>query len=784
MSMTLATSAPTQLEFSSEAVSVYGSPQATCDRLAYMDAAREELNAYLAAYPLQKRYGGAVSIRGEHGAGKTHLLNWLRETASGTRFIRPTVLYAKCDTTSLFDLHQNLMSRLSREDFLGLVQEAVVVTARMGVLAAEATESLAGRIERVGDLASLDAEDNLDVADVRQQLLAELRDSIEPMAFTLGRVLFEVGSDQHGEDAYRWFCAHDVERPERFGMPYSLRDLRKGAAMDEPAREAIVAMEIVAALHRIVGRPLVLLVDQLEVLVRVPSRTARETLSSLLKKLVEQAGRQHALLFIAGMSDAWTKLTRDVLPRFRNREPMPVGGLTRAETELFLEWFLAARQARNFPSEATGAIHNLSGGSPREIIRISTRVYEAVNGNVRDITVPLILDCARKAGTMYERATLALATTDSVFAEFGTAINELGSGGANADRALLAESGEVIAALIVIKASDAVDEIDSAKRVSDVSRFLDDSWPHADLLVVTVGYSSAEVSTLLATVASPFIFDEKTFEADLRARVLEQVAGFRQRSHERVSPAIDRGVQRPDIAESATPESPGQTSGSGAEYREQLEQLQTRLIELEGRRAGDASRNQTRFVEQAIAVNQREVDVREKRTKWEMLGLLDELTAAQLANAPEQEQQLINAILVSNELYVRRRLVEELGGSYLDALNLLRMGPSEWRRDQLESIRRELAFAMRAELRRSHLFTQAGRYSPSIFIVSSIAAIALQFADSSVRSDIGLTYLRLSRLSLAILGVSAAYWWILQWYIDTRRARRFTNRIRKIQEAV
>jgi hypothetical protein len=90
-----------------------------------------------------------------------------------------------------------------------------------------------------------------------------------------------------GNSAHRWLTGNEVDDPEMLGVTHSLRSLPLDGNADADT-SAISALETIASLHRIAGVPLLVLVDQLEVLLRTPGSAEFTTLGSLLKKFVEQ----------------------------------------------------------------------------------------------------------------------------------------------------------------------------------------------------------------------------------------------------------------------------------------------------------------------------------------------------------------------------------------------------------------------------------------------------------------------------------------------------------------
>lgn len=137
---------------------------------------QRELTQYLTAYSLDNdRYGGAIGLRGGHGSGKTHVLAWLAESMHGAKSIRGTVTYGKCGSSKFFNLCYQLMKQLDRPLLIELIQLALLNLARTKVRSARITASLADRLQTVGGLQLLQAEHNIDLEQLRQQLLAELQ---------------------------------------------------------------------------------------------------------------------------------------------------------------------------------------------------------------------------------------------------------------------------------------------------------------------------------------------------------------------------------------------------------------------------------------------------------------------------------------------------------------------------------------------------------------------------------------------------------------------------------
>ena len=356
--------------FPIEAVATFGLQLRTYDGFQYMQRCQELLDEYLFKYEKRAtRYGGAIGLKGAHGSGKTHLLSWIAQKAGERKTNRPCVCYAKADTPNFFDLYVQIFAQLKREDILLTITEAVKNLAVDEVNKADVTRSVELRLRTSAQLQQLFSEGNLD----REALFLKLRRLLligdAPEEITEALLLIE--SSVLGERAYNWLSGKRIESPDALGISYQLSDLpieSEGASIADVT--AVNALETLSALFEIAGRPLIILIDQLEILMRA-DENRRQTVSSVIKKLIEQLGRQNALIFIAGTAEPWDRLPRDVAPRLRNREPLSVGTLSPTEANLLLLDFAG----KGLKPDPLNSLMNVSGGSLREILRMSHYVF-------------------------------------------------------------------------------------------------------------------------------------------------------------------------------------------------------------------------------------------------------------------------------------------------------------------------------------------------------------------------------------------------------------------------
>lgn len=648
--------------FPLEAVATYGKVVKSFDELRYIQTPITELTSYLESYPQSaKRYGAAIGLRGGHGSGKTHLLIRLSEKASEFKSIDPLVLYAKADKANFYDLYFQLMSGLSRKKLVEYLNLAITNIAIKQVRQAKATESLSDRIHGPADLPTLYDEGNL----AKDQLLKILQQRLEEtkVPVEIPRTLLQIDHSTFGEMAYQWLIGSEISKLEDLGLSRSLLKLERarvdgddsGLQSAAPDATTVDALETISVLLDLAECPLIILIDQLEILFRVEDKERKDTLFSVIKKFVEQIKDHNVLIFLAGSDDAWD-VPRDVTPRLRQRDPLIVGNLTAEETQSLLDSYTsAAKTKEHFSAENASVINQLSGGSPRESIRIAHHAFNDVKGVLKNVDEPLLVACAAKAGSIADRNLLALQQAEAVLKPFGLVIKDLEvKDGVLIDYLLMVERAGVLA-LVTAKATDKLSEVGSARRVQYVTNYLAEKYPRAKLIVVSVGYSSSEVQKLLSTTSTVIQFNERQFPHQLKTKATEIVA-------ESYAKPSDDGAKTNDVILDA------------------VNRIVSRLDKLEVERTKEATDVADRFAEKARDVNQPVREEREMRTRFEVRDALDELQEVLLRgwhswiDGPwrrdrwEEERQRIKSILVASEANLNIRQFDSVGSIYQDLL--------------------------------------------------------------------------------------------------------------------
>jgi hypothetical protein len=621
--------------FHIEAVATYGNIVRTATNLDYMRRAGDELTQYLVAYPdSKKRYGAAVGLRGGHGSGKTHLLMWLSEQAIALQKIQPIVLYAKADRSTMFDLYTQMLSDLSREKLLEILDQALRGVAKHDVRKAKVTESLGTRLEQPDSLTTLEKEGNIDLDTLHVQMQALLEDPNTQIPVEIPRAVTQLADPAYGEKIYQWLFGKSVPGLEDIRLDHPLLQLQPETKdILGPDVAAVNVLETIAALLRLAERPLVVLIDQLEVLLRA---------DAILKKLIEQLNRQSAITFIAGNDRSWQMLPPDVPPRLRLRQPIRVGNLNLGETRSLVEAYMP--EAKSFSEKTIESIHSLSGGNPREVIRISYYAFQKTGGDLARASADVFVQSANESGSVAERARRALEIADQVLKEEGPVVKDLSAGDSILIDRMLRTENRPRLALLVVKPTDKLSEIDSARRINHVRGYIENTWVDVPLICVGVGYSSDEIRSLFEAAATFIEFREVEFAADLKTKLIELLA--RQASAQ--------------FAE---------RSGADPAVLEALTTIASRLDKFEAHRTEDVKNVAERFAAKTEALDAAAEKARESQTRWDFLNQLDKIQRALDMYDIEREHELMRSLLVANEVSLKRRQLDYLGGIYLDIVS-------------------------------------------------------------------------------------------------------------------
>jgi len=665
--------------FPAEAVQTFGAPLAVVAEFEAMRLARTFLIDYLKSYGTTPSRSGCLTLSGNHGAGKTFLLSWLRREAETIRSLPCKALYAKAENVSVFDLYRQLLHNLTRES---LVEVARAAVRAIGVELSEsalATHDRSLQIRESGDLKQAFEERSLDP----NQLYLELKQRLQgvgdlpAVAAKVAEAVMQLEEPATGASAFAWLVGDDVQIQQEFAASDPLFERTAAGSLVDASMAAVNALTCIAALFRLAGIPLILMIDQMENFIGDPSR--RGGVESI-KTFVEQLAAQSAMLFMAGTSLAWERLPRDVGPRFLRREPLVIGGLTATETALLLR--AHAGSGEMFGAEAMDVVWSLSGGNSREALRIAHRAFNSVGGHLARANEAILLDAARDSGSVADRAKLALLKIDAEITKAGVAAKELTlEGGLVIHRFIEAPAGTALAVMLMT-ATDARQEAEAARALTETRHKLTSLTAAPDLLVVAVGYTTDHIRSLVADISRVLVFEEPTFEA-MFAGELGQLL-----------------LRRPRIASAGV--------GDDTVLLKHLRQLDARLERIEATRTQASQETAARIAQGAEELAKPFKAEVEAKTRWELVAELDEMAATVGLGRADWERAAMQRLLVSNEAHVSDMGFDYLGSLYLDALDTARLltlhgNVLESIETNLSTLRVELLGVMRKELMRNRV---------------------------------------------------------------------------------
>jgi hypothetical protein len=468
------------------------------------------------------RVGWAVAMRGAHGTGKTHsLLYALAElTVRGPPDQKaPLVLYVRADGPSPVSLYGKLMSQLSAGDLRSLAEDAFA-----GYAAEAFTETRTPSPER-GE----------EVPDELRASPSLVRDALREKELSWTAVM-----DQHELDMERI-----QKRLGRFDRP--VRDLLEprlealahrwltGDTLDEEelktlgmdsnivrSDDARLGLHVFAMLARAARRPLVLMVDQAEALIRAPAGVARsepdDKSIGWLRGVVEAFEEERAFLVVAISQYGWTQIPRDLQMRF-GQSVITVRGLTMDEAKatlaLYLEPWEPEPPTFPFQQDAVRRLLMVSGGNPRRFLQAARHAFAeaaptkaAVDARLVELAVAGSPDRPPTEAEVRQTVERVLARKHLPFKS-----DHAVSGAQHVDYAVMRGRQP----MFYIEISDAVFALEEAQAaVQNLEKIKAALELRVPTILIVLGYSSPEVMSGLEQVAtSVIVAEDSNFETRL-----------------------------------------------------------------------------------------------------------------------------------------------------------------------------------------------------------------------------------------------------------------------------
>ncbi|MEU8238102.1 hypothetical protein AB0C07_07655 [Actinoplanes missouriensis] len=453
--------------------------------------------------------GRVLAIVGNYGTGKSHLAVYLRHIARERAGDTVQQLFVNAPYGNFVSLYRAFAKELDgrRELVMARVREfyAEVVADSMGGsdLHAEIASSLrAGRADPVAVVEAL----GLPESGLIEQVQERLRDITENKAFGTALTLLL----RHGfEDAvWEWLVGN--------GPAENLRERGIADPTTLSERSALDAMSVLAVLFRGSRFRFMVVIDELDHLLSASSRPQGEV-QIALKQLLEGFLSAGAFLVLAGLPDFLDSLHRDVRARITRQVTM--APLTAQDTVSYIR----ARQQRElgtdrlfpFSEGVVSYIVDISGGSPRDVIRLCYQLYGRAAEQDSAVTDAMVRAVAREVfyGPNAEATHRDIKRTLTAHGLAHPTRNYVD--GVPVDYWIpIGSRGGAITVLV----RDAVlDESQLSTLITYVSQLR--RSPNQEVLVVIGGYLSPEYSDRLRAVLQrdPIIYEQRGFAADFDA---------------------------------------------------------------------------------------------------------------------------------------------------------------------------------------------------------------------------------------------------------------------------
>lgn len=365
---------------------------------------RELVKKYVATIgvPLEPGQTNAAlcAVRGDYGTGKTHLLNYVASqieaasdskapdskapdsstggSAVGPSLPKPSILRATCiETDALSWFRAKIGPRLNELPLdkiaLRLYGEAGKIVARSTQLTAAAADLLQQDPARIRDLIRTN---HLSIDEVGREFEKQLGIICQDYDPTVRRILSRLVSSETEGPARKWIggATLSARDAELLGVPASI----------DSADQASAVVGAIATMHRAVGCPFVLLVDEFEHFTRYDQGHKSGNNVTWLKRLLEELGSAGALALVAGHWSAW-ETTKDYLDRFPQYAPIDLVKLEPDEVVEIVKKRLDGLP-QGFKETHAQVIATVTGGNMRRIMSLCNLLFRQTDGFTKPLT--------------------------------------------------------------------------------------------------------------------------------------------------------------------------------------------------------------------------------------------------------------------------------------------------------------------------------------------------------------------------------------------------------------
>ena len=326
--------------------------------------------------PDQKPKPSIVSIRGDYGSGKTHLLVYaISELAVTLKDYKPgyTVLRAASLETDPLSWYRETISPAIAaaglpEMMRGIYAEAGKVIARAARLTEGGEQVLT---ETPQAIFTMVRDSLLDRNAVDEQMLKFLVDA-GATSQDVRQALAGLVWGETETSSLNWLCAKPLSMEQR-------AQIKVSDDVKEPETVSAV-LEGIAAVHAFLKRPFVFIVDELEHLVQFDLSRNSRIATTWLKRLVELLAAQGALIMLSGHWDAWLGQT-DLRDRLPGMKPIELPVLSPPDVvKMVDEWVTTGA----ISTDQATVIVEVTQGNRRKILSLCRSLYEK-SGKFRSV---------------------------------------------------------------------------------------------------------------------------------------------------------------------------------------------------------------------------------------------------------------------------------------------------------------------------------------------------------------------------------------------------------------
>jgi hypothetical protein len=354
--------------------------------------ARVIVDEYLESLSTSPKRSFLVPVRGDFGAGKTHLL---KDVAERVRVAAPTsvgILAAAFLETDPLTWYRTAVGpqiiRLPIEDIvLQAYSAAARAVAARSSLTVAAVDLLQGDPASARDMVSGELLSPSDVELTFRNLLEEICSNVgDAILGALTSLLW-----QNRDIALRWLSGEELSEREQ-----ALSGLTHTVADERTASNILAA---VAALYRYLGQPFVVLLDELEQFTRHDKSLGTRRNITWLKRLLERLAAVGAMTFVAGHWTAWEE-QRDYLDRFSQQKSLDLSGMSAADVIDIVNAFVLG--PNEFTEENALGILEWSSGNMRRALAVLHQLYSKYPGFLQPLPPEAIAMAAQSLASRVE----------------------------------------------------------------------------------------------------------------------------------------------------------------------------------------------------------------------------------------------------------------------------------------------------------------------------------------------------------------------------------------------